>query len=259
LSGNRIPLWTPAMPRASNPAKLSNYQSIIKGDELVYWPSCAARNFSPSRGDDLPALPNIILRLLEKAGYRIKLAFDEELCCGQPFESKGHRDIGEYKRNELQAKLMTLSDGGRIPILSDTSPCVLRLNQLNNVFKVYDPIQFSLEHLLERIQLNIVAERVALHITCSTRKMGLAKQAEQLARRCAKQVVIPAGIECCGFAGDKGFTQPNLNASALSSLQAQVSGCSQGYSTSLSCEIGLSQHSDISYHSVMYLIERACS
>ena len=42
---------------------------------------------------------------------------------------------------------MTLSDGGRIPILSDTSPCVLRLNQLNNVFKVYDPIQFSLEHL----------------------------------------------------------------------------------------------------------------
>jgi len=45
LAGNRIPLWTPAMPRASNPAKLSNYQSIIKGDELVYWPSCAAHNF----------------------------------------------------------------------------------------------------------------------------------------------------------------------------------------------------------------------
>lgn len=116
-----------------------------------------------------------------------------------------------------------------------------------------------MEHLLERIQLNIVAERVALHITCSTRKMGLAKQAEQLARFCAEQVVIPAGIECCGFAGDKGFKQLNLNASALSSLQAQVSGCSQGYSTSLSCKVGLSQHSDISYHSVMHLIERACS
>jgi len=259
LSGNRIPLWTPATPKAGNSARLKNYQSSTKGDELVYWPSCAARNFAPPRGSDQPALPDVILRLLGKAAYKVTLAYNEGLCCGQPFESKGHRETGEYKRRELQTQLMELSDGGRIPILADTSPCVLRLNQSDALFKVYDPIQFSLQHLLGRIHLNTVAEQVALHITCSTRKMGLAKQAEQLVKRCAERVVIPEGIECCGFAGDKGFTQPELNASALSSLQTQVSGCSHGYSTSLSCEIGLSQHSGISYRSIMYLIDQACS
>ncbi len=259
LSGKRIPLWTPAMPR---PAKLSNlrsYQSGNQGDELVYWPSCAALNFAPPRGSDQPALPDIILRLLEKAGYRVKLAFDEGLCCGQPFDSKGHFETGEYKRRELEAQLLDLSDGGKIPILADTSSCVLRLQDSDSLLKVFDPIEFSLAHLSGRLQLRRVSEKVALHITCSIRKMGLVRQAEQLAKSCAEHVIIPANIECCGFAGDKGFTVPELNCSALSTLKEQVSDCSRGYSTSLTCEIGLTKHADIPYSSILYLVYQACS
>ncbi len=261
ISGDCILLWTPAMPRPCKPRKLKNYRcgnQGNQGDELIYWPSCAARNFSPPRGSDQAALPDIVLRLLEKAGYKVKLAFDQSLCCGQPFESKGHFDTAEYKRLELQDHLLDLSDGGNIPIVADTSPCILKLQDSDSLLKVFDPILFSLEHLSRRLQLKPVLEKVALHITCSTRKMGLVRQAEQLAKRCAEQVVIPTNIECCGFAGDKGFTVPELNASALSTLKEQISGCSHGYSTSLTCEIGLTQHTDIPYSSILYLVDQAC-
>jgi D-lactate dehydrogenase len=258
LSGNQLPLWSPAMPRGGKPSRLINYRPAIAGDELVYWPSCAARNFAPSAGSTQSSLPEMVLGLLDKAGYRVRLAHDGNLCCGQPFESKGHRDTGDVKRQELQAHLMGLSEDGKIPILSDTSPCILRLQQTDSLLRFYDPIQFALEHLGDRLQFNPIIDKVALHITCSTRRMGLAGKAEILAKLCAEQVVIPTGIDCCGFAGDKGFTTPELNASALRSLKGQIEDCSEGYSTSLTCEIGLMHHGGKPYSSILYLVDQAC-
>ena len=87
--------------------------------------------------------------------------------------------------------------------------------------------------------------------------MGLADKMQQLAQRCSQQVIIPEHIQCCGFAGDKGFTTPELNANALADLKAQVpSGCSAGYSNSRTCEIGLSHHAGIDYQSIIYLVDK---
>jgi D-lactate dehydrogenase len=199
-----------------------------------------------------------VLGLLDKAGVRVRLAYDDSLCCGPPFDSKGNRNTADAKRQEWHERLKELSDGGRIPILCDTSPCMLRIQQLDSLLRFYDPIEFALEHLADRLQFNPINENVALHITCSTRKMGLADKAEQLAKLCAEQVVIPIGIECCGFAGDKGFVIPELNASALRSLRGQIEDCSQGYSTSLTCEIGLMHHGGKPYSSILYLVDQAC-
>lgn len=78
-----------------------------------------------------------------------------------------------------------------------------------------------------------------------------------LAKRCAVEVNIPEHVYCCGFAGDKGFTLPALNTSALASLKSQVpSNCSQGYSNSRTCEIGLSEHSGLDYQSIIYLVDK---
>lgn len=96
-----------------------------------------------------------------------------------------------------------------------------------------------------------------LHITCTSRRKGLAGVMEQVTKQCAETVIIPEDVTCCGFAGDKGFTTPELNASALSSLKAQVPiNCSEGYSNSRTCEIGLSEHSGIEYRSILYLIDK---
>ena len=71
--------------------------------------------------------------------------------------------------------------------------------------------------------------------------------------------MIPEQITCCGFAGDKGFTTPELNSSALRTLAKQVQHCTAGYSTSRTCEIGLSEHAGIDYQSIVYLLNECSS
>jgi D-lactate dehydrogenase len=88
--------------------------------------------------------------------------------------------------------------------------------------------------------------------------MGLTEAFEDLARHLAAQVILPQGVQCCGFSGDKGFHRPELNASALEGLAEQVADCDEGYSTSRTCEIGLSMHGGIPYQSILYLLEE-CS
>ena len=67
---------------------------------------------------------------------------------------------------------------------------------------------------------------------------------------------MPEGIYCCGFAGDKGFTVPELNQHALRNLASQVEGCQQGFSSSRTCEIGLSSYSGLSYQHLVYLLDK---
>jgi D-lactate dehydrogenase len=66
-------------------------------------------------------------------------------------------------------------------------------------------------------------------------------------------------VSCCGFAGDRGFTHPELNAHALRHLKAALpAGCGVGYSSSRTCEIGLSQHAGVPYRSIIALVD-ACA
>ena len=62
---------------------------------------------------------------------------------------------------------------------------------------------------------------------------------------------------CCGFAGDKGFTQPELNSWALRNLKLQVNDLQARYSNSRSCEIGISRNGGIDYKSIMYLVHNS--
>ncbi len=122
--------------------------------------------------------------------------------------------------------------------------------------RLYDPVKFIREELLDKLEITPQEAPVAVHVTCSTQHLGEAEHLIEIARRCAKTVVIPEGIHCCGFAGDKGFTTPELNAHALRSLKDAVQVCEEGISTSRTCEIGLSHHSGIDYHSLVYLLDR---
>ena len=72
---------------------------------------------------------------------------------------------------------------------------------------------------------------------------------QALARLCSSKVIIPEEVGCCGFAGDRGFTYPELNAYALRKLRPQIeaAGVSIGYSNSRTCEIGLTTNSGIPY------------
>ncbi len=263
LSGNRIPLWTGAMPRATafTPPRPGG-ESASAADRIVYFPSCASRNMGAARGDaQADDVPTVADRLLRKAGYDVvypaRLA---ELCCGQPFESKGLMDPADRKSAELEAVLRDASESGRYPIVFDTSPCAYRMKRfLDGRLPVTDMVEFLHDHALARLDVAKRAETVAIHPVCSVRKQGLEAKLQRVAEACAERVVVPAEIGCCGWAGDKGFTVPELNEHALRDLRAALpDGCRSGYSSSRTCEIGLSHHSGIPYRSVLYLLD-ACA
>jgi D-lactate dehydrogenase len=86
--------------------------------------------------------------------------------------------------------------------------------------------------------------------------MNLANTIVALAQRCSRNVIVPTEIGCCGFAGDKGFLVPELNAWALRKLKPQLVANSvhRGFSNSRTCEIGLTNNSGIPYKSIAYLV-----
>ncbi len=258
MSGQRLPLWHRALPRASS-ARPRTKHSAGDQDVVVYLPSCATRTMGDTSDDRRDPLPEVTTRLLERAGFSVRIPENvEELCCGKAFETKGLYDQARTKILELEKALRKASDNGRHPILCDTSPCLLRMKKQIRGLSLFEPIEFAHAFLLPRLHLTPVDRGIALHPTCSTRLMGLTDAFSELARRLAARVVLPTGILCCGFSGDKGFHRPELNASALDGLADQVRECDEGYSTSRTCEIGLSLHGKIPYISILYLLEE-CS
>jgi D-lactate dehydrogenase len=213
----------------------------------------------PARNDpDRIPLYLATLNVLRKGGYEVIFpdALDS-LCCGMPFSSKGYTRQADEKARELEAGLLEASRNGIDPVLCDTSPCLYRMRRVMTAdLRLYDPAGFVFELLMDRLVFRPQPSPVAVHHTCSAVKMALEAPMLEVARRCAPEVVVPDQVSCCGFAGDRGFTYPELNASALAALAPAVGLCSAGYSTSRTCEIGLSLHSGIFYKSIMYLVDR---
>ncbi|SNS71634.1 FAD-binding and (Fe-S)-binding domain-containing protein [Pseudomonas segetis] len=259
VSRQRIPQWTPAMPQAVRPIRVHPPANDAR-PRVVYLAACVSRAMGPAFSDSeqMPLIDKT-RSLLEKAGYQVVFPdAQENLCCGQPFASKGYPEQAERKRTELVNALLEASRGGLDPIYCDTSPCTLRLIQdgIDPRLNLHDPVKFIREHLLDRLEITPQAKPIALHVTCSTQHLGEAQGLIDIARRCATQVVIPEGIHCCGFAGDKGFTTPELNSHSLRDLKDAVQICDEGISTSRTCEIGLSHHAGIDYHGLVYLVDR---
>jgi len=122
--------------------------------------------------------------------------------------------------------------------------------------KLYEPAEFIMKYLVPRLDFHPIDRPIALHITCSTRQMGVADDLIALAKMCSTKVYLPEGVGCCGFAGDRGFTFPEMNKYALRKLRPQIEAnhIEVGYSNSRTCEIGLETNTGIPYMSIVYLV-----
>jgi D-lactate dehydrogenase len=100
-----------------------------------------------------------------------------------------------------------------------------------------------------------VRDSVAVHVPCSSKKMGIEESTMKLAQLCAHEVV-PSGIPCCGMAGDRGMRYPELVDASLQHLKLPES-VTDGYSTSRTCEVNMSSHSGINFRGLVYLIDEA--
>lgn len=294
----RIPLWTPATPKAYNipkslralvssaavghdgastveaatePARLgilskrpdSQTSEAATGMptvcKVVYFPSCINQMMGLPKHHhavDKPLVEEMV-SLLGKAGYEV--IFPENmssLCCGTIWESKGMPEIADRKTAELEEALWQASEQGRYPVLCDQSPCLHRMKHKIKKMRLYEPAEFILGFLADRLDFHQTDTPVAIHLTCSMRLMHKTGKMLELARMCSTNVLVPEGVGCCGFAGDKGMTHPELNKYALRKLKDQVKGIPVGYSNSRTCEIGLATNSGIPYVSIAYLVNR---
>lgn len=261
-SGIRLPLWTPATPKAYNiPKSLRALVSsaVVSTSKVVYFPSCINQMMGLPKHHhavDKPLVEEMV-SLLTKAGYEV--IFPENmssLCCGTIWESKGMPEIADRKTAELEEALWQASEQGRYPVLCDQSPCLHRMEHKVKKMRLYEPSEFILEFLVDRLDFHKTDTPVAIHLTCSMRLMHKTDKMLELARMCSTNVIVPEGVGCCGFAGDKGMTHPELNKYALRKLKDQVKGIPVGYSNSRTCEIGLATNSGIPYVSIAYLVNR---
>lgn len=294
----RIPLWTPATPKAYNipkslralvssaavghdgastvyaatgPARLESLSKRPDSQsseaatgmptvcKVVYFPSCINQMMGLPKHHhavDKPLVEEMV-SLLGKAGYEV--IFPENmssLCCGTIWESKGMPEIADRKTAELEEALWQASEQGRYPVLCDQSPCLHRMKHKIKKMRLYEPAEFILGFLADRLDFHQTDTPVAIHLTCSMRLMHKTGKMLELARMCSTNVLVPEGVGCCGFAGDKGMTHPELNKYALRKLKDQVKGIPVGYSNSRTCEIGLATNSGIPYVSIAYLVNR---
>ena len=262
VSFSKIPEWHNFIPKPQNKLTLTPNNSK---QQVVYFPSCTNRIFGEySEEEQSKSIFNSVENVLRSAGYKIIIPPNlNNLCCGLSFESKGFFKQGLQKSEEMFSSLVFVSKQGQYPILFDTSPCAYHFKEYikshnENSLQLYDPIEFIYENIMNKVELQILNDTIAIHPVCSSKKAGNSDHLIEIAEHCANEVITTEDIECCGFAGDRGFTYPELNKSALEKLPAKISKeCKAGYSTSRTCEIGLSKNSGVHFNSIFNLLDKS--
>jgi len=257
--GLRVGSWVNrALPRPASAVQIASGSPAKM--TVVYFPSCISRTMGASHEvQDARSLPQVMNSIFQKAGVEARVPEGvASRCCGLPFESKGFPDEDERQWKTLERELLKASENGRYAVVSDTSPCTQHLKKkLDPRLRIVDSVEFLHELILNgALKPKPTDEAAAIHVTCSAVEMGLTSTFAEVARACSNRVIVPEDVGCCGFAGDKGFTHPELTRSALKPLRGQLQGCHRGFSNSRTCEIGLSREAEIPYQSLAHLVDQ---
>ena len=256
-TGKALPLWNEYMPTGAS--KIHVTPAPERERKVVYFPSCITRSMGTTKAySKEKEVTQVTAALLEAAGFQVIYPEKmDSLCCGMLFSSKGYVEAGQKASDTLKAALEAASDGGRIPILCDMSPCLYTMkSNFGDELPLYEPTEFIEKFVLEHLTLKPIDEKVALFAVCSAKKMGVDPCLKRVAECCAREVVV-VDSNCDGFAGDRGFLFPELNEHGLRDLRRQVEGCDEGFAVSRTCEVGLSRNSGIVFKSIVYLVAAA--
>ena len=263
-----IPLWNQYMPTGAAALEEAPRAAVdgAARKKVVYLPTCVTRTMGPAVGDEAAggdAVHKRMNSLLRKAGYEV--VYPEglgSLCCGMLFNSRGYNEAAGEKSSQLERAIAAASEGGKIPVLVDTSPCVITMKDSieDPLLKtaIFEPLEFIDKFLVRELDFEKTKKSVAVHVPCSAKKMGKNATFVKLAGMCAEEV-HESGVPCCGMAGDRGMRFPELTAGSLNHLTDAAKGCTDGYSTSRTCEMSLSNHSGMHWRSLVYLVDESTS
>ncbi len=152
-----------------------------------------------------------------------------------------------------------MSENGKISLVCDHSACSAELvSKLDKRLKIYDMSEFIEKEMLNKLNIKPFNENIGLYAVCSSKKCGFDVSLRKLAQICTKgKVYEHSQTHCCGFAGDKGFMNPKLNQSALENLREFFKGLKleRFYSSSSTCEVGLSDATKEAWQHLIYLLD----
>jgi D-lactate dehydrogenase len=202
-------------------------------------------------------------------------------CCGLPWGSKGYAEAQRHKANEMVELLWCWSGEGELPVVIDAASCTQAIAGLAGTaaggdgvlseenaerlatMTILDSVTWAHDRLLPRLEIERKIASATVHPTCATRQMGLAPRLRRLADALAEDVYVAPSATCCGFAGDRGFTHPELTAAATAPQAEELAATERSgrhfdayLSGNRTCEIGLTRATGEPYESFVFLLER---
>ncbi|HET6998588.1 MAG TPA: FAD-binding and (Fe-S)-binding domain-containing protein [Solirubrobacterales bacterium] len=238
--------------------------TIHIGAAAVYIPSCTNRIFGGSPVEALVAVS-------ERAGRPVWIPEDVVgSCCGLPWSSKGFGEAHRHKANEMVERLWGWSGEGALPIVVDAASCTSSIAEPGDgvlseqnaerlgKLEILDSVTWANDHLLPWLEVKEKVGSATVHPTCATRHMGLSHRLEALADALAEDVYVAPSASCCGFAGDRGISHPELTKAATRPQAEELAGrhFDARISSNRTCEIGLERATGEPYESVLILLER---
>jgi D-lactate dehydrogenase len=251
----------------------------------VYVPSCTNRIFSSPAGGSISSdadrksphrreaggLAAALVAVSARAGFPVWIPDEVPgTCCGLPWSSKGFAAAHAHKANEMVARLWEWSGEGQLPIVIDASSCTHAIAEPGEgvlsepnaerlaALEVLDSVAWAHDRLLPRLEVSAKVGSATVHPTCAARHLGLAPRLRRLAAALAEDVYVAPSATCCGFAGDRGISHPELTAAATRPQAEELAGreFDARLSSNRTCEIGLSRATGEPYESFVFLLER---
>jgi len=247
----------------------------------VYVPSCTNRIFGRYRsgangsGATPGSLAEAMVAVSARAGLPVWIPDDlSGSCCGLPWSSKGYGDAHRHKANETVERLWRWSGEGELPVVIDASSCTHAIAEPGEgvlseenaerlaAMAILDSVAWAHDRLLPELQIGRRVGSATVHPTCATRQMGLAPRLRSLANALADDVYVAPSATCCGFAGDRGLTHPELTAAATRPQAEELAATERSgrhfdahLSNNRTCEIGLTRATGEPYESFVFLLE----
>ncbi|WP_254059767.1 FAD-binding and (Fe-S)-binding domain-containing protein [Granulicella sp. L46] len=240
--------------------------------DAVYFPACISRIMGAHPGEQPEiSVMQAMLNVADRAGVKMYVPGDiAGNCCGVPFSSKGFETAHSAAVNHTVENFFRWSKEGRLPIVIDTSPCTYGLktarpylnaeNQVRfDALTILDSVEFAHDQLLPKLPIYRKVHSVAVHPVCSAVKMAITPKLVRISNACSDSVYVSPDAGCCAFAGDRGFLFPELTASAtdVEARQVREEEHDGYYSSSRTCEIGLTRATGKVYQSYLQLLEYA--
>jgi D-lactate dehydrogenase len=266
------------------PAAASQLPSTGReGAAAVYVPSCTNRIFGPpADGPKTDAyrpessrrqggLAEALVEVSGRAGLPVWVPGQVAgSCCGLPWSSKGFGAAHAHKANEMVERLWEWSGKGELPVVLDAASCTHAIAEPGEgvlseenaerhaALEIVDSVAWAHDRLLPRLEIGRKVGSATVHPTCATRQLGLEPRLRRLAAALADEVFVAPSATCCGFAGDRGFSHPELTAAATRPQAEELSGrdFDAHLSSNRTCEIGLSRATGQPYESFLFALER---